>query len=294
MGADRDRRRTNGVYEWETAWGLAMSEVEWARLKAHELRALADQDAVAIVPVAAIEQHGPHLPVMVDTRLAGEVGRRAALKGTEAGTPTVVLPVIWHGLSEHHMPYGGTVTLDTQAFHLVLRGVVDSVARHGFSKVLILNGHGGNIIASQVSAQDLTLELGIPVIAATYWLEAASGFAEILEVQDNVMHACEAETSMMMALDPELVDDRDLASVKGPIGVKFLQAGEGAYRWRSLTHVTANGVIGDPTTASPEKGERLLDAAADAIVALVSKPDTFARQDDVRPNAVGGVPFRRD
>ena len=271
-----------------------MSEVEWARLKAHELRALADQDAVAIVPVAAIEQHGPHLPVMVDTRLAGEVGRRAALKGTEAGMPTVVLPVIWHGLSEHHMPYGGTVTLDTQAFHLVLRGVVDSVARHGFSKVLILNGHGGNIIASQVSAQDLTLELGIPVIAATYWLEAVSRFAKILEVQDNVMHACEAETSMMMALDPELVDDSDLASVKGPIGVKFLQAGGSAYRWRSLTHVTANGVIGDPTTASPEKGERLLDAAADAIVALISEPDTFARQDDVRPNAVGGVPFRRD
>lgn len=271
-----------------------MREVEWARLKAHELRALADQDTTAIVPVAAIEQHGPHLPVMVDSRLAGEVGRRTALKAWEAGHPAVVLPVIWHGLSEHHMPYGGTVTLDTQAFHLAIRGVVTSVSRHGFRRILILNGHGGNITASQVSAQDLSLELGLPIVAATYWLEAASRFAEILEVQDNVMHACEAETSMMMALDPDLVDTSDLAGARGPMGVKFLQAGEGSYRWRSLPHVTPNGVIGDPTTASAEKGERLLDAAADALTALIGAPDTFGAQDDLRPNAVGGVPFRRD
>lgn len=269
-----------------------MTQVEWTRLKAHELRALADQDAVAIVPVAAIEQHGPHLPVMVDTRLAGEVGLRAARKAAKDGTPTVILPVIWHGLSEHHMPYGGTITLDTEAFHLVVRGVVASVVRHGFTKVLILNGHGGNIIASQVSAQDLTLELGVPVVAATYWLEAASRFKDILEVQDSVLHACEAETSMMMVLEPDLVDDSDLAGVKGADGLKFLQAGENSFRWRSLTHVTANGVIGDPTTASAQKGERLLEAGGAAIADLISAPDTFQKQNDLRPNAVAGVPFR--
>ena len=270
-----------------------MTEVEWARLKAHELRALADQNAVAIVPVAAIEQHGPHLPVMVDSRLAGEVGLRAARKAAAAGTPTVILPVIWHGLSEHHMPYGGTVTLDTEAFHLVVRGVVASVVRHGFTKVLILNGHGGNIIASQVSAQDLTLELGVPVVAATYWLEAASRYKDILETQDSVLHACEAETSMMLALEPELVDDSDLAGVKGADGLKFLQAGENSFRWRSLTHVTANGVIGDPTTATAEKGEKLLEAGGAAIADLIRDPNTFLEQNDLRPNAVAGVPFRR-
>ena len=269
-----------------------MTEVEWARLKAYDLRRLADQGAVAIVPVAAIEQHGPHLPVMVDSRLCGEVALRAARKATETGTPTVILPVIWHGLSEHHMPFGGTITLDTQAFHLVIRGVVTSAVRQGFTNVLILNGHGGNIITSQVSAQDITLELGVPVIAATYWLEAASRFQDILEVQDSVLHACEAETSMMMALEPDLVNDSDLAGAKGADGLKFLQAGEASFRWRSLTHVTSNGVIGDPTTATIKKGERLLEAAGDAIAALIADPNTFREQNDIRPNAVAGVPFR--
>ena len=270
-----------------------MAEVEWARLKAHELRDMAQRDAVVIVPVAALEQHGPHLPVMVDTRLAGEVGRRAAERATGAGVPSLVLPVIWHGLSEHHMSFGGTVTLDSRSFWLTLRGVVDSVARQGFSRILILNGHGGNILAIQVAAQDLALEFGLPVVAATYWLEAAPRFAEILDVQENVLHACEAETAMMMALEPDLVDDSDLEGARGPLEPRFLNVGTNSYRWRALHQVTGNGVIGDPSPATPEKGERLLDAAAQAVCDLISGPDTFAPPDDLRPGAVGGVGFRR-
>ena len=270
-----------------------MSDVEWARLKAHELRAAAERDTTVILPVAAIEQHGPHLPVMVDSRLAGEVGRRAASQATARGCPTLILPVIWHGLSEHHMPFGGTVTLDSQAFHLVVRGVIASVGRHGFRKILILNGHGGNIVAIQTAAQDLTVEFGLPVVATTYWLEAAGSFREILEVQDTVLHAGEAETAMMLALEPELVDD-DLAAAKGPPTPHFLRVGEDAYRWRSLAHVTPNGVIGDPTTATAEKGERLLKAASEAIVALIANPATFAPPTDLRPAAIKGIAFRGD
>ena len=269
-----------------------MVEVEWARLKAHEVREMATRNAVAIVPVAALEQHGPHLPVMVDTRLAGEVGRRTALRAAGAGLPALVLPVIWHGLSEHHMPFGGTVTLDSRSFFLAIRGVVHSVARHGFGRILILNGHGGNIVAAQVAAQDLSLELELPVVAATYWLEAASRFAEILDVQDNVMHAGEAETSMMMVLEPDLVDRSDLEAARGPMDAQFLRAGRGSYRWRALHHVTHNGVIGDPSAATAGKGERLLAAAAESLFELISDPDTFGPQKDRRPDAVGGVAFR--
>ena len=188
-----------------------MSEVEWANLKAHELRRLAERDAVVLLPVGAIEQHGPHLPVQVDTRLAGEVARRAAVKAS-AHRPAVTLPVVWHGLSEHHMVFGGTITLDFSTFHQVLRGIVASVVRHGFTKVVIVNGHGGNHIACQTIAQELHLETGAMVVATTYWHEAAKRFAPLLEDQSNVQHACEAETSMMLALVPHLVDDGDLAS----------------------------------------------------------------------------------
>jgi len=269
-----------------------MSEIQWAQLKAHELRELAARNAVVVVPVAAMEQHGPHLPVQVDSRLATEVSHRAARKAFPT-RPTVVLPVIWCGLSEHHMPFGGTITLDHQTLYGLFRCIVDSVRRSGFKDVLILNGHGGNIVASQMIAQDLSLEMEVTVVAATYWLEAADGLAPLLEDQSNVMHAGEAETSMMMALEPALVDSTDLASnaVKPEVG--FLQAGKGSYRWHNLAHVTPNGVIGDPSHASAEKGERLLEAASDAIAALITDPASWAEAADLRGNATGNVPFLR-
>ena len=270
-----------------------MQEVEWANLKAHELRRLAEQDAVVLLPVAAMEQHGPHLPVQVDTRLAGEISRRAALRAS-AQVPTVMLPVVWHGLSEHHMVFGGTITLDYATFHQVLRGIVGSVVRHGFKKILIVNGHGGNHLACQISAQELHLEFGVPVVALTYWHEAASRFAPLLEDQAGLRHACEAETSTMLALVPHLVDAENLAAAKGGEGGSFLQKGKAAFRWHNLAQVTANGTIGDPTRASAEKGEKLLDAGAEAVAELIVGPDTWAPARDLRPAEIGGVALRRE
>ena len=255
-------------------------EYEWARLRADELCKYAQDDTVVILPVAALEQHGPHLPVMVDSRLAEEVSKRTASLGRAKGIPIITLPVVWHGLSEHHMPFGGTVTLTSNTFFLIVRDLIKSISRHGFSKFLILNGHGGNITAAEVCAQDISMELSLPIVAATYWLEAADRFAKILETQTNVMHACEAETSMMMALEPNLVVDSLLNEAKGPMKLDFLNAGKGSYRWRSLTHVTSNGVIGDPSHSSSAKGEQLLREASQAIFELICDPETFKVQSD--------------
>ena len=257
-------------------------EYEWARLRADELCKYAQDDTVVILPVAALEQHGPHLPVMVDSRLAEEVSKRTASLGRAKGIPIITLPVVWHGLSEHHMPFGGTVTLTSNTFFLIVRDLIKSISRHGFSKFLILNGHGGNITAAEVCAQDISMELSLPIVAATYWLEAADRFAKILETQTNVMHACEAETSMMMALEPDLVVDSLLNEAKGPMKLDFLNAGKGSYRWRSLTHVTSNGVIGDPSHSSSGKGEQLLWEASQAIFELICNPETFKVQSDLR------------
>ena len=257
-------------------------EYEWARLRADELCKYAQDDTVVILPVAALEQHGPHLPVMVDSRLVEEVSKRTASLGRAKGIPIITLPVVWHGLSEHHMPFGGTVTLTSNTFFLVVRDLIKSISRHGFSKFLILNGHGGNITAAEVCAQDISMELSLPIVAATYWLEAADRFAKILETQTNVMHACEAETSMMMALEPNLVVDSLLNEAKGPMKLDFLNAGKGSYRWRSLTHVTSNGVIGDPSHSSSAKGEQLLREASQAIFELICDPETFKVQSDLR------------
>ena len=241
-------------------------EVEWRRLRADQLRDLARQDAIVILPVASLEQHGPHLPVEVDSRLGEEVATRTARKAAARGQAVVVLPVLWTGLSEHHMSFSGTVTLDFAAFSAVVEGVVRSVLRDGFKRVVLLNAHGGNENALRTITDDLTPKLGVPIVQFTYWYAAAVAIAKILETQGGLLHACEAETSMMMAVRPELVaEDRiPLAKVNMTPDIGDVVGG-GVYTWRAIGARSASGVIGNPEAASAEKGERLFDAISDAL-----------------------------
>ena len=267
-------------------------DVEWQNLKAQELRTLAEENAVVVIPIASIEQHGPHLPVMTDTRLGHEIAVRAARKA-QAKRPTVVTPVVWMGLSEHHMPFGGTLIVSHATFRAILRDLITALTRHGFRDILISNSHGGNIIAMQQIADELSPELDATIVTTTYVTEGGEAFASLMEDQANVMHACEGETSMMMAVEPDLVDASDLGALKqgeGPGG--FLRAGRASYRWRPFAHVTANGVSGDPTRANAEKGEALLEAGAEAVARLITDPETWSAARDLRGDGAGGVPFR--
>src|SRR3954464_13137096 len=178
---------------------------EWRKLRADELRQQAARDAIVILPVASIEQHGPHPPVEGDSMLGEAVAARTAEKVLAKGQPVLVLPVLWTGLSEHHMSFGGTITLDYPAFAAVVEGVVRSVLRHGFRRIVLLNAHGGNENALRTIADDLTPKLGVPIVQFTYWYAAAVAIAKLLETQGGLQHACEAETSMMMAVRPHLV-----------------------------------------------------------------------------------------
>jgi creatinine amidohydrolase len=248
-------------------------DVRWANLKAYELRDLATRGAIVVVPVAAMEQHGPHLPVMVDSLLCGAVAERGAERVAER-RPVVVAPTVWSGLSEHHMPFGGTITLDFATFLALMRCVCSSLWRHGFERVLLLNGHGGNEAALRVAVEQLTPDLGIALVTTTYWHLAAERFAAILERQKGLRHACEAETSMVLALRPELVDPSRFEEAKTSEDEGGLR---GAYRWRSFPARTASGALGDPTAASAEKGERLLDAAASAVAELLLEDQLWSR-----------------
>jgi creatinine amidohydrolase len=178
-------------------------EIEWRNLRADQLRERTG--AMVIVPVAALEQHGPHLPVEVDTRLAETIALRTARKITARGDDALVLPVVWTGLSEHHMSFGGTITLDLPAFGAIIESICRSLLRHGFRRIVLLNAHGGNENALRTLTDELTPKLQVPIVQFTYWHAAAPAIAEILEAQTALMHACEAETSMMMAARPDLV-----------------------------------------------------------------------------------------
>jgi creatinine amidohydrolase len=253
-----------------------MAEVEWARLKASDLNERAAAGALAILPVASTEQHGPHLATGVDTYLCGEICRRAAQKLVVGGVPAVVSPTLWAGLAEHHVAFGGSFTLSIATYQALLRDLCRSILWAGFARIVIVNGHGGNVSALNAMSAELSRELETPIAIATYWLLAEEAFAAILEDQRSVLHACEGETSMMMAAHPDLVDRGRLGEAFGPMPER---EGSGLsqplHRWRSFKEITPTGVIGDARRATAEKGERLLEAAAEALAGRLAKGEPW-------------------
>ena len=252
-------------------------EVQWRRLRADQLRDKAAQDTMVILPVGSLEQHGPHLPVEVDSVLGETVAIRTAERMGAKGRSALVLPMLWTGLSEHHMSFGGTITLDLSTFNGLIENVCRSVLRHGFRRIVLLNGHGGNENALRNCTDALSVSLDTPIVQFTYWYAAAEPIGAILETQKGLSHACEAETSMMMALRRDLVaEDRiPLAKVnRGPDVADLV--GDGVYRWRSIASRSSSGVLGNPEAASPEKGERLLDAITSALANKLCNEELWA------------------
>ena len=239
----------------------AMTEIEWSRMKAYQVNARQAGDAIVIVPIGSFEQHGPYLPVQVDALLAGEVARRAGVK-ISADQPVIVTPTVRCGLAEHHMSFGGTIMLDFDTFQSVLRCICRSLIRQGFSKILLLQAMAG---ALRRSAHLGYVKSGIRSAHCDHHLLGAAreAFAELLKHQTTIGHACEAETSMLLALKPELVEVEAANHVEAPEGGLYDQGG--VHIWRSTSYWTPSGVIGKPSAATAEKGEALLEAAATAI-----------------------------
>jgi len=239
-------------------------ETAWNRLSAATLRSLAASDAIVLLPVASTEQHGPHLATGVDDFLCSEVCRRTAVKLAPKQL-VVVAPTVWFGLADHHVAFGGTFSISLATYHAVLRDLCRSILQAGFRRIVLVNGHGGNIQALATLTGELTRELAAPIAATTYFMEGTSEAAEILEDQNGVMHACEAETSMMMAAHPDLVDRTRLNEALGPdfdIGGSLLPS---LKRFRPFAELTASGVAGDARKASAQKGEALFEAYAAAL-----------------------------
>lgn len=247
-------------------------EYEWMRLTAEELRARAAEAALVIIPVGSLEQHGPHLATGVDIVLGTTVAHETAARLAAGGQPVVVTPCVWTGLAEHHMAFGGTVTLDYASFSGVLRGVVKSAARHGFRKVMLLNGHGGNAEAVAVAATELSVEFGIRVAGGTYWHVVPEAIAPLLERQAGLMHACEAETSLMMHLSPGSVRRERLEEAHGPLSTRVAGQPPGLAMRRSFQALSPSGVIGDARVATPEKGAALLAAIAERMAEVLRNP----------------------
>ncbi|MBY0503961.1 MAG: creatininase family protein [Bryobacteraceae bacterium] len=209
-----------------------------------------DKSTPVVIPVAAVEQHGHHLPVYTDSLLLGEVVRRVELAMSER---VLFAPLQWLGNSHHHLDFPGTVSAGPRLYLDLLRELAENLLIHGFTRIVFLNGHGGNIVPGKQAVFELRQQhrhrSDLLLLFSTYW-----EFTPVTDlVQASMGHACEWETSMIQRLAPELVagDVSKLETV--PFGFGY----EPAYRGWITKDRTVPGYIGSPQFATPEKGERL-------------------------------------
>jgi creatinine amidohydrolase len=221
-----------------------------------------------IFPIAAVEQHGRHLPLFTDTFLLDEVLRRALAKLAE---PVVVAPTLWLGNSHHHLDYAGTLSASPRAYLDLLGDLIENALIHGFRRIVLLNGHGGNIVpAAQAifeARQRHRERADLLLLSATYWQLAEDAPAgELGLAQEEMGHACEWETSMIMRLRPDLV---------GPVGeIDPVPQGE-PFRPATRGWITRDrspiGHIGTPSAADPGKGELLFERFSTGVAAWLGR-----------------------
>lgn len=247
----------------------------WATKPYGEIVDISSRDgSILIVPIGSIEQHGYHLPVATDTLLVNAMANEGAER-VEDSVPVLVAPPVWSGFSPHHMSYGGTITLDEDALMDVLRKVSDSALENGFDGLLLLNGHGGNI--SLIGAATSAIGRDHPeveVLGLTYFQLAEPFINEIRDSEVGGMgHAGEFETSLMLHLYPDLVDEDQL---EGTImdepydkGLQDLLVPGPLTVYRPFTEYTKSGAIGDPTVATAEKGAELFERLGDELASVL-------------------------
>nr|WP_321455879.1 creatininase family protein [uncultured Cohaesibacter sp.] len=247
-----------------------MNSALWVEMGRDDFSAAARSDAVAVLPIAAIEQHGPHLPTGTDAMLA-EGYIAAVMEQKPSGVPIIFLPVQQVGWSEEHLNGTGTLTSNWQHLLPFWTDICLSVKRTGIKRIIIINSHGGNVPLMDILIQDLRVHHGM-VASATNWLRF--GYPEGLFGGDEIangIHGGDVETSMMLALRPDLVR-MEKAGVYPSQQQKMTEEnahlrfyGRKQLGWMA-TDLNAEGVVGDASIANAAKGKALIDHIANQFI----------------------------
>lgn len=238
----------------------------------------ARQGYSVVVPLAATEQHGPHLPVYTDSFICEHIAVRAAKQANES-FGLLLAPILTIGCSQHHLAFGGTISFTSSTYLQVLRDIGESLVQAGFNKIIFLNGHGGNEPLMHQTANDLAVRHPVWTASASYWSVARESLQALNANEVGMVpgHAGGFETSTIMALNPELVrvDQAEAEHVRRP----WINAGPpGTFLGRHLELTGASGYTDTAIHASAEKGQVYLDAIVQSVAAWLVR--TVQAMDD--------------
>jgi len=256
----------------------------WSDLSTADFASLDAARAIAVLPVAATEQHGPHLPLSVDTDIVNGV-ITAALPHLAADLPALFLPTQAVGFSPEHTRFAGTLTLKAETLIRVWTELGECVAASGVKKLVLFNSHGGQVGALDLVARDLRARLGMLVYSVNWFqlplLDAQGQDVNALFSADEHrfgIHAGDMETSMLRALRPQQVRMERaeyFRSTSQDRAERFATLGNGksAKLGWMMQDYNANGAVGNAAAATAEKGHALLDAAGRALARLLAEID---------------------
>ncbi|MBW0168682.1 MAG: creatininase family protein [Hydrogenophaga sp.] len=256
----------------------------WSELSTADFATLDTARAIAVLPVAAIEQHGPHLPLSVDTDIVNGVAQ-AAVPHIAADLPVLFLPTQAVGFSPEHTRFGGTLTLKIETLLRVWTELAECVAASGVKKLVLFNAHGGQVGALDLVARDLRARLGMLVYSVNWFhlpLRDAQGndLNAMFSAEEHRfgIHGGEIETSLMLALAPERVRMAQAASFRSTAQDRaqqfpILGNGKSAKLAWQMQDYNVQGAVGNASAATADKGRAVLEAAGRSLAQLFSEID---------------------
>jgi creatinine amidohydrolase len=261
----------------------------WWDLSAEDFRHLDMSRIVAVLPVGAVEQHGPHLPVRVDTAIIDGIMQHAVAQMAD-DFPALILPTMSIGKSNEHSAFAGTLTLSAETLGRVWYEVCESIHRAGVRKVVFVNSHGGQPQVMEIVCRELRVRVGMLAVSSQW-----SRFTDLSDLftaaeRKHGIHAGEIETSAMLYLHPGLVDmalAEDFRSLSQTLETEceiLMPEGSAAgFGWQ-MQDINPKGACGNAALADGERGRTAIDRAASRLIKLISEVDRYPLS-RIRPSA---------